>query len=597
MAGSGSENFPIHYMVWSVLLNDHIKFTQIAKFLFFVSIILWVPSPLHAQAENVPTDHPVYRFLKRMEVKGIIERYYDAVLPLSRRQIAGCLKEVRTKERELTGVEVDILEDFFTEFEYDVYGTTEGYHMLVDSREPSFGAAVSGMLTERQKFLYGYADTNVTFFVDGLLTLDSRKSTSETLREKNATFVQFGGRMRGTVFSRLGYYLQATNAQFWGSRELLFRDKLISQSYGLATTNARNFDFTEGYVRYDGDIVSAQLGRERLLWGNSYGDKLIASDNVRVYDFIRLDAEYKAFKYTFLHAWLLGSRSHVIFTLPSDTSYQFVEPVNADKYFAAHRFSLSFPSLFDIGFQEIAIYSNRSPDLAYLNPMTLIESAQRSRDERDNVLWAFDIKTRIVKGWQLHAGIVFDDINFPDWGTDVWANRYAYQIGGMAVDPFGVPNVTLAAEYTRVEPYTFSHGRSRDNSYTSGGRMLGHHIGPNADSWFFRLDYLFSRKLISSFRFETQREGNNIYDTNTGMLVKNVGGDILQPHRDGKDADIKEFLGGNLVKTSRFQAFVVYEIVNQMFLEVRYEMQRRRESLKGTTTTEYDFGIALRIDL
>ena len=32
-------------------------------------------STLFAQSENVPAYHPVYTFLKRMEVKQVIERY------------------------------------------------------------------------------------------------------------------------------------------------------------------------------------------------------------------------------------------------------------------------------------------------------------------------------------------------------------------------------------------------------------------------------------------------------------------------------------------------------------------------------------------
>ena len=38
-----------------------------------------------AQVETVPANHPVYIFLKRMEVKGLIDRYHDAILPISRK--------------------------------------------------------------------------------------------------------------------------------------------------------------------------------------------------------------------------------------------------------------------------------------------------------------------------------------------------------------------------------------------------------------------------------------------------------------------------------------------------------------------------------
>ncbi len=561
-----------------------------------IMIYLFVSAHARAQTETVPVSHPAYRFLKRMEVKGVLERYNDAMVPLSRRSIADFLTKLRERGGELTQVERDILRDFFVEFEYDITGQTQNHHVLIGSSESGVGENLEDFFSEKEKFLYVYADTNLSLFVDGLLTWDARRSTGDALGSANATFIQFGGRIRGTVSNHFGYFLQATNAQFYGSRDVLRRDNLISQAYTLNILDAQNFDFVEGYARYDTDILSMQVGRERMLWGNGFGDKLILSDNVRVFDFIRGDAQYKSVKYSFVHAWLLGKGSTQKFSLPSDTSFKFSEPVNADKYFAAHRLELSFPELFDVGFQEMVIYSNRSPDLAYLNPFTLLESAQRSREERDNVLWALDIQGHFVRGLEIQGSILFDDINFPKWGTNAVQNKYAFQVGGMLTDPAGLSNVSLAVEYTRIEPYTFSHDRSRDNDYGSLGRILGHHIGSNADSWFFRLDYFFSRKLFTTLRFELQREGNNIYDAATDTLISNVGGDFLQPHRSGRDSDTKEFLGGNLVKTYRVQAFVTYEIVNEIFFDLRYEMRRRTDSLAGTRTTDHDYGLALRID-
>jgi hypothetical protein len=563
--------------------------------LYVVVLITACSCPaLFSQAENVPVGHPVYSFLKRMELKGIVQRYHDAILPLSRHEVAELLQTVRKKQEQLTTVEQTILDDLFIEFEYDIAGTTIGYHSFFDSPETTFASTVNGFLSDKEKFLYTYNDSNLTFFVDGLLTLDARRSTGDALGNENAEFMQVGGRIRGTVYQRFGYYLQGTNAQFWGSRDVLKRNKTISQAYTLNVPDAKNFDFVEGYARYDAGILSLQVGRERVLWGNGYGDKLILSDNPRVFDFIRADAQYKSLKYTFMHAWLLGKRSELTFSLPSDTSYKFDEPIVGDKYFASHRLEFSFPQLFDIGFQEVAIYSNRSPDLAYLNPVTLLESAQRSREERDNILWAFDIQTHVMKNIELQASIFFDDINVPKWGTNDVQNKNALQIGVMAVDPLRVSNSAFSIEYTRVEPYTFSHNRSRDNDYGSGGRILGHHIGPNAESWYCRLDYLFDRKLRSSFSFEVQREGDNIYDT-SGKLIKNVGGDILQPYRS-IDSNQKEFLGGNFIRTLYGSAFVTYEIMNEVSLDFRYQYMQRENFGLNTKTVDHDFGIALRLD-
>ncbi|MBI4548194.1 MAG: hypothetical protein HY707_09450 [Ignavibacteriae bacterium] len=531
-----------------------------------------------------------------MELKKVISNYNDAILPISRREIANMLLEIGTKKNKITEVEQDLLEDLYVEFCYDLTGLLNDSHSLFNPSGRSLGSAMGELFTEKEKFLYAYADTNASLFVDGLLTLDARGYSENKSADQKAQFVQFGGRIRGSVNKKLGYYIQGTNAQFWGNRKTLQRDRIISQSYEIGVSDAQNFDFVDGYARYDAGIASLQVGKERVLWGNGYGDKLILSENPRAFDFLRLDVQYNMLKYTFLHAWLLGTRSTLSFTLLSDTLSRFEEPIVADKYFAAHRVEFSFPFLFDLGFQEVVIYSNRSPDLAYLNPLTLMESAQRSREERDNVLWAVDVQTHFLSNVELQGTVFFDDINFPKWGTNDVQNKYAYQIGAIVVDPLLFTNTMAAIEYTRVEPFTFSHARSRDNNYGSLGHMLGHHIGPNADSWFFRVDHSFSHKVRVTFAYEVQRKGENVYDS-TGKLIENVGSDFLQPHRSVDSAE-KVFLSGNLVRTHRFQTFFTYEVVNEVFLDLHYNYEEEsRNRNVNSSTVAHDYGIALRFDI
>lgn len=584
-----AQHVPGHRMV-----HDRPAKVEIFLRLIVIIVIVVVTTPLFAQVENVPVNNPVYTFLKRMELKGVIENYHDNILPISRREIATFLNTINKEENRLTETEQNQLRDFLIEFQFDISQSIDSSYFLIENRS-GIEWFDGERFADAEKHLYAYTDTTVTLFVDGLLMLDARRSEGDALGSEHSEFVQFGGRVRGTIYDNLGYYLQGTNAQFWGSRDVLRRDRHISQAYTLNILDAKNFDFVEGYVRYDGGIFSAQVGRERLLWGSGYGDKLVVSDNVRVFDFIRADAEYKAIKYTFLHGWLLGRKSQRTSPLPPPypSTASLSEPIVADKYLGAHRLEITFPR-FTLGFQEMAIYSNRSVDLAYLNPVTLIESAQRSREERDNVLWAFDVKTHLLRNTELQATLLLDDLNFPKLGTSSYQNKFAFQLGAMVVDPFDLFNTTVAVEYTRVNPFTFSHERSRDNDYGSFYRILSHHIGPNSDSWFFRFDYQPAHRLTSSFRFEIQREGENVYDP-VGGLLKNVGGDYLIPHLD-TDPQEYSFLEGNRVNTSIGQAVITYELINELFFDARYQIIYRNDVANNFTTTDHDFGVAVRVD-
>lgn len=560
-----------------------------------ILLIMLINLTVQAQVENVPTYHPVYIFLKRMDVKGIVERYRDAVLPLSRAEVGRYLTEVEAKADRLTSVERGWLKDYLSEFQFDIKGTTQGFHSLFGSEQPTFGAALGQELSGREKYFYFSADSVASFFFNGLATVDGRAISGDALGKTRAEYFQFGGRFRGTVYEHLGYYLQGTNALFRGSRSLLQRDPLLSQALTLYVTDTKSFDFSQGYVRYNYGILSAQVGRERLLWGYGNDEQMIVSDNAREFDFIRLDAQYKAIKYTFIHAWLLGTQSNLTFTLPFDTATKFVEPLIADKYLAAHRFSVSFPSLFELGFQEMYIYSNRSPDLAYLNPLILLESAQRARGERDNGIWAFDFKSHFFDGLQLMGTMLYDDIHLPYLFSGKYFDKYAYQLGMVYADPFSIQNTTLFVEYTRVQPYVFGHERSRDDTYSSLDMILGPRIGPNADSWFFRWDWLPTRNLFISARVSLDRKGQNVYDS-TGALVRNVGGDFLVPHRP-TDPDIVHFLDGVLVRSENIQFLITYEFINQMWLDAVFRYDAQNNTVTGTRSENKTFIVRVRTEL
>lgn len=563
------------------------KNTKIFIYLIILTLILINNST--SQIENVPASHSVYNFLKRLYIKNIINDYNDAVLPLSRTKIAAYLKTISEKKNSLTHTENKILDDLLVEFENDIKGTREFSFILFEKNNDVVSGLIRRTFHEKEKYLYSFKDENINCFLDGLLNFDFRRFTGTNL-SNNASFIEGGFTLRGSLYDKLGYYLNLTNAQFWGSREVLKMDKRIRQSYALSTLESKNFDFLEGYVRFHTRNLSAQIGRERVLWGRSYGDKLYISDYAKVFDAIKIDFEYKSVRYVFMHGWLNGKKGLVY--LPEYNNY---EPVLIDKYLAAHRLDLSLKNFLQVGIQEFHIYSNRSFDLGYLNPLAFFESVQRSRGERDNGYLGFDLLVMPIKNLELHADIFFDDIEIPKLGKNRWDNKYALQFGLMAVDPFGLKNIDFITEYTQIDPYMFSHNRSRDNSFTSDDVLLGTQLGPNSQSWFFKVNSYLTNRLIISLSYEYQKSGENTYDS-TGNLIKNVGGDYLQPLRLGIDPIPTKLLDGNVCNTKIFQIFATYEFINEFFIDLRYKRFESKLENIADKTYYHDFGLALRID-
>lgn len=532
-----------------------------------------LPASAFSQAENVPAHDPVMSFLKTMEVKGILRSYDDVVLPISRASVARYLTIIDASRDRLSGVERERLDDLLSEYQYEIAGSVARFDALLSASGDRIDSVGTGIRPGRERVAVLHADSVVTLFANALVSLDTRHVSGDVQGVLGTHYLEVGLRARGTLLGRLGYSFRMTNAQFWGSRDLLYLDERIAQSHALGVGNIQNFDFAEGSVRYDAGFLSAQIGRDRVLWGNSvFGEKMVLSDHPRAFDHLRADLSYGVFRYTFLHAWILGSESRVFFMIGSDSSTAHSEPVIADKYFAAHRFGLSFPGVIDIGFQEMVVYSNRSVDLAYLTPLSLIESTQRSRGERDNVMWVFDLKTRFIPNIQLTGTILYDDINVPDMFSDLWTDRYAWQVGAQWADPFTIPNTCLLVEYTRVEPYVFSHGRSRDNNFTSLGRILGPAVGPNGDAWQFGVSVVPRWNLSISGSVLLGRHGLNHVNPWTGELDKNFGADPLIPHRN-EDPERKVFLAGTLQKTMRLDLSVRWEPMNGVWWEGLYRQE------------------------
>jgi len=535
-------------------------------------LALAAPQHARAQAENVVVTDPVYTFLKRMEVRGFIDRYHDAVLPLSRREVADFLQALDTRRGDLTQAERELLARYMDDFRFDITHSTDGTNTIIGSGTPGMTTGFGAFFADRPKYLYAARDTNLTFFVNGLLSIDARGISGDALGSAHAEFVQGGGLIRGTIDNHIGYSLQATNAQFWGSRELLERDPVIAQSEAIGATDIQNFDAAEAHVRYDGGIVSAEVGTERVLWGNGYDQKMIMSDNVRPFPFLRADAQYKAIRYTFIHAWLLGVPRPWTDFVSADSAAKMKGPSIADKYIAAHRLEFSFPRLFDIAFNEMVIYSNRAPDLAYLVPLNLLESAQRNRGERDNGLWSFDIQTHFTPGLELTGTVLFDDLHLQDFFKNRFYNKNAYQLGFFLTDPIVLRNTSLMVEWTHVQPYVFSHDYSIEDTYTSYGAVLGPRIGPNSDSWFIRGDVFPNGRLTLSLRYFIGRHGDDVYDAG-GALVKNVGGDIEQGHRPQDPVSVT-FLDGIVTKTQDVLVQATYEAVYQIWVDGWLDYQK-----------------------
>ena len=308
------------------------------------------------------------------------------------------------------------------------------------------------------------------------------------------------------------------------------------------------------------------------------------SDNAPALDMVKIDAHYGCVRYMFVHGSILMEPAWYEGLPSDDPSWQ------VNKYLAVHRLDLALFGLLNAAFYEAVVYDRTSPELAYLNPLIFLKSAEHSLGDRDNTMLGFDLEIFPADGYKLFGGLLVDDVDFSKMGTGWWGNQFGWQGGAYLSDVAGISDVDLHAEYTRIEPYVYSH-RITGNAFTSGEFGLGHNLQPNSDEWLVRIVARPWASFRGSVGARMNRHGANVVEN--GVVTFNAGGDRLVGHRDS-DGDTADFLAGDLIETRYLELRAWYEPVNELVFSGAYEY--RRQSSPGGTADDHFFGLRAMLE-
>ncbi|MDQ1265391.1 MAG: hypothetical protein QG635_541 [Bacteroidota bacterium] len=506
-----------------------------------------------AQVEHVAISHPVYSFLLHAETRGMLPHYSLSSLPLQRIEIIEALKLIRKNESLLIDNEKSTLELYEIEFEIRQRNNSVVFYSDSDTDE----VLSKRMFGNNEKFIYRYKDSSNNVNVSPLASFEGMYKLNADSSSK-AVIGNLGIRLFGTIGNTLGYYLQATNgALLTGDREVLLDDNKLHKNVKFSILNS-DFDFTESHVRVQYDWFYAIIGRESRLLGAGIHQRLFISDNAPPFDAISLGCRFSNFEYRYTHGSLLG-----ISVSPSGVGSETKIP---EKYLAIHRFALK-PEWGEIAFWENTIYSGRSPDFAYENPLSFFKSLEHSLHDRDNSMMGLDGTFRLFNGLQIKGSYLLDDIIITRIGTGFWSNKSAWNLG-IITSLFGFADVGL--EYSRVEPYTFTHFNIQ-NSMTNDSVVFGSYLLPNSDAIYGKVQLWMGGRYPLSIDLSYMRHGKNVYD-GQGNLLKNVGGDPLLV-KTPDDSDTVIFLDGILEDIVTIQISAGWEIIRGFNLHGSYTLQ------------------------
>lgn len=524
----------------------------------FIIQIFFV-TDIHSQVELVPVSHPVYDFLKGMQLKGIIKEYNSSMIPISRGEVSTYLKKIGKSEL-LTKTEKKIVEDFNTEFEFDINGSLiNSVSLLKKFDENSFFS------NKKQKYIYNYVDTNASLFLNVFGELNS-KSVKSDGGDKSVFMGDLGFAVRGTLYNRLGYSVSYTGGKSFRGNEndLLFavkNDPLLKNS-PVFTKGEHYFDFFNAHLRFitKDNWLSLTLGREAINCGFGYIDKMFLSNNTVPMDFLKLDLNYKKISYTFTYGSLKGDS--IGMNLQS-------------KNIAFHRLNVNFSETFKVGYFESVLVNDNPFSFVYFNPVSFITSADLNTGAKEttynNTLMGFDLEINPVKNLSVQGTFLVDDINFSSVfksDSSSFDNKFGYQIGTLWNEAFTIPNIALAVEYTRLNPFVYTH-RFNVNSYTNWGLSLGHSLPPNSDEISIKINYNITNRLKLILLYQFQRSAGGIYFDSVRKQIINYGGNINRG--DGDNLINSKFLLGDRINRTYISADIIFEPIKQYYFEFRYK--------------------------
>lgn len=538
-----------------------------------IIIFFLIQIKINAQVENVQLNHPVYTFLKEMNVKGLIDYINEDDPVMSRFKILKLLEKIKSNENLLSDTEKKLVGKFIEELSDEV--NPENTTQLFNPKE-NFFSDLSDVFSQKVKYLYVYKQEGANIFLEGLGHFYHGQRFSPT-PTNNANLYDIGFRMRGTVFDKLGYNLTVIKGGVSGNDRIAetIEPKLLSNYKWVENIeNIGNYGFNYGYLKFSTEPMndmnlSFQLGREDITFGYGYGSKLVLSGENPTLDFIKFNFNYGVIHFTSLHASTVGNFSY-------DINQRYT------KYLALNRLKLSFKNLFDFGIGETMVYSGRGIELGYLSPLAFYKFIEMDLQDRDNGSLWMDFQTNFFKKIQFQATFYLDEnilSNLQD--LERYTNKTAYQLNAFWYEAFSIPDLSVIAEYTRIRPYVYSH-RDPKNTYTAFGTSLGHRIGPNADELMMRANYNLSDRIRLTGEFRFSRKGNNVYDEN-GNLIKNVGGDIFLSHPDIVENKTAKFLDGERVNTSHFILGLRIEPIREFYFDIFFNYISSKNLTKSLT--------------
>jgi len=261
---------------------------------------------------------------------------------------------------------------------------------------------------------------------------------------------------------------------------------------------------TNGFIRYENDLITMQMGRAPLFWGQSLGHSIIQSTVAPSYDHIDLHLKFNRFRLEILSGQL-GS--------------ELLHGERIKRNIAGHRLTwLSKNEKLFASFGEYIVYTglNRGFEWHYLNPVvpyffTDLEGDEESsvNSDNDNSILFASMRYVYKPNLSFFGELIIDDFQVDDNNLQ---DGLGYKIGVDGAFDISGKSLTWVLEWTIINSWTYIH-HGQFTSWQNRGHALGFSYGPDLNSFHIQVDVEISKSLSFNMVANWLEKGSNTFST------------------------------------------------------------------------------------
>jgi len=533
-----------------------------AFFLIGILCIVFATPAAFSQSIYQPSAHEVYPFLKRMHARGLLTDYRDAAKPISRKVLASHLKALEGAADRMTDVERDEYEFLKGEFNYEL-------SILAGDQQPS----------EIRWHVISES------FPGGIVNLEPNLQFSYTNTGDDDVRLRGQGiKMYGYLFHGVGYYFNFVDFREVGKALNVTKANTPDPGNVLTKLFSEEMEYNSTEVQLSFSVGAFHFSLEKMQnsWGLARHGNLIFSGKPPSYPQVKLRVPVTDWMdFIYIHADLNSTviDSARSYYAGSSSLTDFFRPIDRLKYMAAHMIEFTPAGGVNVSLGESVVYSDRGPLLVYLIPIMFFKSAEHYNNDKDNVQWFGNLDLNVVRNFNFYGSIFIDELTIDDLFD---AEKQRYQLGytaGVHAYDLLVRNVELVAEYTRINPWVYTH-KFPAVQFTNNGYIMGNWMGQNADNLFFDLSYRPTRSLLLGATYELFRKGGE----------KDIAYQYMLPSQ--------RFLYGPLHEERSYGAHVRYQFFRDGFLDARVGYRSTSDEIRGVRNErKLEFSVGARYGL